>query len=106
MKSFSSKNTNVKYLLCVVDVSTKYSWVKPLKDQKGKTVLNAFIEIVNESNRKPNKLWVDEGREIYNKLMQEWLDNNDILMYSRHNEGKLVIAENFITTLKAKIYKK
>ena len=40
----------------------KYAWVKPLKDKKGKTVLNAFMEIVNESNRKPNKLWVDQGR--------------------------------------------
>ena len=48
---------------------TKYTWVKPLKDKKGKTVLNAFIEIVNESSRKPNKLWVDQGREVYNELM-------------------------------------
>ena len=47
----------------------------------GKTVLIAFIEIVNEFNRKPNKLWVDQEREFYNKLMQEWLDNDDILMY-------------------------
>ena len=73
--------------------------VKPLKDRKGKTVLYAFIEIVNESNGKPNKLWVDRGREFYNKLMQEWLDNNDILIHSTHNEGKLVIAERFIKTL-------
>ena len=51
---------------------------KPLKGKKGKTVLNAFIEIVNESNHKPNKLWVDQGREFYNKLMHEWLDINDI----------------------------
>ena len=71
----SSKNRNVKYLLCVIDVFTKYAWFKPLKDKKGKTVLNAFIEIVDESNRKRNKLWVDQGREFYNKLMQEWLDN-------------------------------
>ena len=50
--------------------------------KKVKTVLNAFIEIVNESNRKPNKLWADQGREFYNKLMQEWFDNNDVSMYS------------------------
>ena len=49
--------------------------------KKGKTVLNAFLEIVNKSNWKPNKLWVNQGRAFYNKLMQEWLDN-DILMYS------------------------
>ena len=53
MEPLSSKNKNVKYL-CVIDVFTKYAWVKPLKERKGKTVLNAFIEIVNESNRKAN----------------------------------------------------
>ena len=53
-----------------------------------------------------SQIWVDQGRELYSKLMQEWLDNNDILMYSTHNEGKSVIAESFIKTLKAKIYKK
>ena len=106
MESLSSKNKNVKYLLCVIDVFTKYAWVKPLKDKKGKTVLNAFIEIVNESNRKPNKLWIDQGREFYNKLLQKWLKDNNILMYSPHNEGKSVITERFIRILKSKIYKK
>ena len=75
-----------------------------MKDKKGKTVLSTFIEIVNESNHKPNKLWVDQGKEFYNN--DNILDNNDILMYSTHNEGKSVIAERFIKTLKAKIYKK
>ena len=78
--SLSSKNKNVKYLLCVIDVFNKYAWVKPVKDKKSKTVLNAFIEIVNESNCKPRKLRFDQGREFYNKLMQEWSNNNDILM--------------------------
>ena len=62
------KNKNAKYLLCIIDVFTKYAWVKPLKDKKGKTVLNHFIEIANEFYRKPNKLWVDQGGEFYNKL--------------------------------------
>ena len=56
VESLSFKNKNVKYLLCVIDVFTKYAWVKPLKHKKRKTVLNAFIEILNKSNRKPNKL--------------------------------------------------
>ena len=59
--------------------------VRPLKVEKSKIVLDAFIEIVTESNRKPNKLWNDQGGELYNKIMQEWLGNNDILMYSKHN---------------------
>ena len=89
----------------MIDVFTKYAWFKPLKGKKGKkgiTVLNAFIEIVNECSHKPNKLWVDQGREFYNKIMQEWLDDNDILMYSTHNEDKSVVAKRFIKTLKAK----
>ena len=66
-----SKDQNVQYLLCVIDLFTKYAWVK-----KVKTVFNTLIEIVNESNWKLNKLWVDQARELYSKLMQEWLDNN------------------------------
>ena len=62
MESFSSKNKNVEYLLCVIDLFTKYAWVKPLKDRKDDTVLNTFIKIVNESTRAPNKLWVDQER--------------------------------------------
>ena len=100
MGSLSSKNKNVKYLLCAIDVFIKYVWVKALKDKKDKTVVNAFIEIVNETNCKPNKLWVDQRREFYNKLMQEWLEINDILMYSTHKEGKSVIAERIIKNVK------
>ena len=56
----------------MIDDFAKYAWVKSLKDKKGKTVINAFIEIVNESNPNPNKLRVDGGRELYNKPMKEW----------------------------------
>ena len=62
MKPLSSKNKNVKYLLCVIDVLTKYAWVEPLNDKKVKTVSNTFIEIVNESNRKPNELLFDQRK--------------------------------------------
>ena len=106
MGSLYSKNQNVKYFLCVIDVFTKYAWVKTLKDEKGETALNAFIEIVSESNRKPNKLWVDQRREFCNKLMQEWFENDDLLMYSTNIEGKSVIAGRFIRTSETKIYKK
>ena len=82
MESLSLKNKNVKYLLCVINVFTRYAWVKHLEDKIGKAVFIVFTEIVNESNRKPSKLWVDQGREIYNKLIQEWLDKNNILMCS------------------------
>ena len=66
------------------------------------------MEIVNESNRKPKKSRVDQGREFYNELMQEWLENNNILLYSMHNDGNSVmfINEMFIKILKTKIYQK
>ena len=67
----SSKNKNIKYLLCVIDVFTKYARVKHLKDKKGKTVLNTVIEKINESSRRSNKLWFDSGKEVYNEFMQE-----------------------------------
>ena len=62
MGSLSSKSQGVKYLLWVVDVFNKPAWVNPLKDRKGKTFLNGLIKIVNESNRKPSKLWVNQGK--------------------------------------------
>ena len=60
---------------------------------------------VNESYRKPKKLWLDQGREFCNQIIQESLNNNDVLMYLTHKEGNLVIAEKFIKTLKIKTYK-
>ena len=55
--------------------------------------------------RKPNKIWVDKGSEFYNNSFKKWLKDNDIEMYSIHNERKSVVAERFIRTLKNKIYK-
>ena len=60
---------------------------------------------MNESNRKPNELWMDKGSELYNKSMKSFLQNNDIEMYSTLNERKSLIAERFIRTLKSEIYK-
>ena len=60
---------------------------------------------MNKSKREPNKLWVNQEKELYNSRMQKRVDNNDILMYSTHNEGMPVVAEWFIGTLKGKIYK-
>ena len=81
MGSLSSFNGGVKYLLCVIDIFSKYACAKHLKDKTAKTVFHGFAEITNKSNRKPNKLWIHQGREFHNSLMQKWLDDNDILMY-------------------------
>ena len=69
------------------------------------SIANAFQSILKQSNRKPNKIWVDQGSEFCNNVFKKWLKDNDISMYSTHNEGKSVVAEKFIRTLKNKIYK-
>ena len=79
--------------------------VVPLKDKKGTSITNAFNKIIKQSNRKPNKVWVDKGGEFYNRDFKKWLSSNDIIMYSTFNEGKSVVAERFIRTLKNKLYK-
>ena len=98
-------NKGIKYLLCVIDLFSKYAFVVPLKDKKGISIVNAFQSFLNKSKRKPNKIWVEKGSEFYNASFKKWLQDNSIIMYSTNNEGKLVVAERFIRTLKNKIYK-
>ena len=105
MQSLSRKNKGIKYLLCAIDLHSKYAFVIPLKDKKGISIVNAFNKIIKQSNRKPNKIWVDQGGEFYNNVFEKWLSDNDINMYSTYNEGKSVVAERFIRTLKNKLYK-
>ena len=62
-----------------------------------------FKKILDESDRKPDKIWVDKDSEYYNKSMKSWLQHNDIEMYSTYNERKFVATERFIRTLKKKI---
>ena len=104
MQSLSRKNKGIKYLLCFIDLYSKYAFVIPLKDKKGISIVNAFNKIIKQSNRKPNKIWVDQGGEFYN-VSDKWLSDNDINMYSTYSEGKSVEAERFIRTLKNKLYK-
>ena len=110
MQSLSRKNKGIKYLLWAIDLFSKYAFVIPLNDKKGISIVNAFNKIIKQSriienNRKPNKIWVDQGGEFYNNVFEKWLSDNDIIMYSTYNEGKSVVAERFIRTLKNKLYK-
>ena len=105
MQLISRFNKGFRFLVCVIYTYSKYVWVISLKDKKGITITNAFQKILNESNRKPNKTWVDKGSEFYNRSIKSFLQNNDIEMYSTYNKGKSVFAERFIRTLKNKIYK-
>ena len=105
MQLISKFNREFGFLLCVIDIFSKYAWIVSSKDKKGITITNAFQKILKESNRKPNKIWVDRGREFHNSSIKKWLKDNNIKMYSIHNEEISVIAKRFIRTLKTKIYK-
>ena len=105
MQLMGKFNNGFRFLLCVIDVFSKYAWVVPLKDKKGVSIVDAFQKILDKSRRKPNKIWVNKGSEFYNNSFKKWLKDNDIEMYLIHNEGKSVDAERFIRTLKTKIYK-
>ena len=84
---------------------SKYAFVIPLKDKKRISIVNAFDKIIKQSKRKPNKIWVDHGREFYNRDFKRWLSDNNIIMYFTYNDCKSVVAEIFIRTLKNKLYK-
>ena len=71
MQSLSRENKGIKYLLCAIDLYSKYAFVIPLKDKKGISIVNAFNKIIKQSNRKPNKIWVDQGGEFYNNVFEK-----------------------------------
>lgn len=98
MSSLSKYNKGIKFLLAVIDIFSKYGWLIPLKDKKGETVAKAFKTIFME--RKPEKIWVDKGKEFYNKHVQ-----NLIELYSTENEEKSAVVERWNRTMKDKMYK-
>ena len=98
MQLISKYNKGIRYLLCAIDLFSKYAFAVHLKDKKGTTIVNAFQKILNNSKRKPNKIWVDQGSEFYSTYFKKWLKDNNIEMYSTHNEGNSVVAEKFIRT--------
>ena len=105
MQLVSKYNKGIRYLPCAIDLSSKYAFAVSLKDKKGTTFVNAFQIILDNSKRKPNKIWVDQGSEFYNTYFKKWLKDSNIGTYSTHNEGKPVVAERFIRTSKNKTYK-
>ena len=98
MQLLSKFNKGFRFLLCVIDVFSKYAWVIPLKDKKDVSIVNSFQLILKKSKRKPNKIWVDKGSEFCNNSFQQWLKDNDIEMYSTNNERK------FMTSISKNVY--
>ena len=80
MQLLSKYNKGIRFLLCVIDIFSKYAWVVPLKDEKGVSIATAFQNILKQSNRKANKIWVDKGSEFYNASFKKWLQDNDMIL--------------------------
>ena len=96
MQLISKFNKGFKFLSYAIHIFSKYAWVVPLKDKKGASIVNAFQSILKKSNIKPNKIWVDKGGEFYNYSFKKWLQDNDIVMYSTHNEINLLLLKDLL----------
>ena len=105
IQKFSKWNKGIKYLLTVIDVFSKYGWIKPLKDKKTESVSSAFDEIFKKSKRKPEMLWTDKGSEFVSKHFKEFLKKNKIKLYHTENEEKSSIVERWNKTMKNKMWK-
>ena len=79
MQLISKFNKKFRFLLCVIDIFSKYAWVIFLKDKKGVSIVDTFQQILDDSDRKPNKIWVNKGSEFYNNSFKKWLRDNDIV---------------------------
>ena len=98
MQAFSKFNRGIKYLLAVIYLFSKYRWLIPLKDKTGKSVASALKTIFKE--RKPEKMWVDKGKEFYNKDVKDLIE-----LYSTKNEEKSIVVKRWIRTMKEKMWK-
>ena len=106
LQTLSKFNNNKRYLLCVIDVFSKYAWVTPIQNKSGKTLIQAFQTIIRSSKRKPLSLQTDKGSEFKNKDFQKYLKKQNIHYFTTENpETKASIVERFQKTLKTKMWK-
>ena len=96
MQLISKFDKGTRFLLCINDIFSKYTWVVPLKDKKCITIVNAFQKVLDNSTRKPNKIWVDKGSDFYNSSFKKWLKDNDIEIYSIYNEENLLSLKDLL----------
>ena len=97
MQLTSNYRKRIRFLLCAMDVSSKYRWVIPLKYRKTETITKTFQKILDYSGRTPRNIWVSKGRNVYNRC------KTIIKFCLIHNEEKSVVEKGFIGTLKKKI---
>lgn len=103
--SYAEDNDGYRYALVVIEAFSRYAWAQPLKTKTPAAVWSAFQTILDEADSKPERLWVDQGAEFYNKLWTDKLKQLNITRYSTYSEYKVSIAERFIRTLKTNIFR-
>ena len=105
MQKFSKWNKGIKYLLMVIDVFSKYGWIKPLNDKKTETVSKASDEMFKSSKRLPKMLWTDKGSEFISKHFKEFSKTKGIKLYHTENEEKSSVDERGNKTMKNRMWK-
>ena len=103
LPTLSKKNSGFRYILMVIDIFSKFGWSVPLKTKTGKEVASALRTIFKEN--KPAKLWVDKGREFYNRDVAELLKKNNIEIYSTNNDEKCSVVERWNRTIKTQLWR-
>ena len=86
----------IRFLLCVTDIFSKYAWVVPLKDKKDISIVKAFQIIVTQSNRKPNKIWVDKGSEFYNAFLKNGCETMILLCIQHIMQENLLLLKDLV----------
>ena len=93
-------NRGYRYVLVVIDNFSKYGWTIPLKNKNAQSIKDSFENILISSKRKPNLIESDRGKEFYNNIFQDFLNKNDIKLYSRNSSYGAVFAERFNRTIR------
>ena len=93
MQSLRKYNKGIKYLLCGINLFSKYAWVVPLKDKRGITIVNAFQKMISK-RCKTNKIWVDQGGKFYNNLFKRFFKINNIEMYSTYLKESMLLLRD------------
>ena len=104
MQSVSKQNKGYKYLLNIIDLFSKYVYSIPIKSKSQQSLVEAFEKLLGKT-KSPHRIWVDEGKEFWNKGLRKLLDEHNIILYHVYNEGKAAVIERFNRTLGEMIQK-
>lgn len=105
MREWQAENKQYAYILTCIDVFSKYAWVRPVKRKTSEYVLQAFESIFTASDRVPNKLQTDKGKEFLNRSVQNLFKHYNVHHFTSENETKAAVVERFNRTLKSKMWR-